>query len=137
MTPFDIPGSPMLNPLTPTKLREQEIKDKCWELFAFVVIDADSVIQRVNAAFETMFGYIPGELNGQPMDVVLEKKIQTAHDRYVKTFFDSPEPRPMTLKPDVQAVHKDGHMIKVTVTLSAFFDEGHNQYAIACVSEAR
>lgn len=125
------------NPLAPSKLREQEIKDKCWELFAFVVIDADSSIQRVNAAFETMFGYIPGEMNGQSLSIILEEGIRSLHQRYVTMFFQNPEPRPMTLKPAVTALHKDGHQIKVTVTLSAFFDDNHNQYAIACVSEAR
>jgi len=105
------------------ELRVAESEAWAWRLLqvlpesGVVVVDADGIIELVNAPAVSMFGYQPEELLGTPV----ERLVAGLHEAYRanQAIHDTAQrPRPMSMGPDVFAIRKDGSAVPVEVTLS-------------------
>lgn len=83
-----------------------------------LMLDANGTIQLANPVSERMFGYSPGELPGEQLEILLPIRYHARHVEYRKKFNDNPSPRRMGAGRDLMAVRKDGSEFPVEVSLS-------------------
>ena len=62
---------------------------------AVIVVDADGVILLASSAVETLFGFHPSEIVGQPVEKLLPEQFWAVHERHRKAFMQNSTPRPM------------------------------------------
>lgn len=89
-----------------------------------LVVDASGRIVLANAALTRMFGYEGEELIGQPMEILLPESERERHVRLREGYLDAPLPRPMGAGRDLHGRRKDGSIVQVEISLSAFVEDG-------------
>ncbi len=89
-----------------------------------LVIDAGGRIVHANPALEAMFGYSPGELTSQPMEVLVPEGRQPDHVAMRDAFIKKPSARPMGVGRDLTGRRKDGSQFPVEISLSSFIENG-------------
>jgi PAS domain S-box-containing protein len=85
---------------------------------ALMVVDADGVIQLVNAQGEKIFGYTRDELIGQPVELLVPVHLRPRHPQLRAAFHTSPVARQMGTGRELKAVRKDGSEFPVEIGLS-------------------
>ncbi len=86
----------------------------------------------VNPATEKMFDYLPGELNGKPIEILIPEKSKPHHHQLREGFYHKPSNRSMGIGRDLNGLKKDGTEIPVEVSLSHYQQDG-NMYVIAYI----
>jgi len=85
---------------------------------ATVMVDREGRIAIVNHLAEQMFGYSPGELIGQLVEVLLPARTRTKHAQLQQTFQLHPQQRAMGSGLELLASRKDGSEFPVDIMLS-------------------
>ena len=85
---------------------------------ALMVVDSQGVLTRVNRATEQLFGYGPGELIGQPIEVLVPERRRSDHAAQRRKFEIDGESRPMGRGRDVVGRKRDGSFFPIEVGLS-------------------
>jgi PAS domain S-box-containing protein len=83
-----------------------------------ILIDAGGGIIVVNPAAARMFGYDPGDLLGQSLEVLLPERIRGAHAGHRTGYFAGPRARPMGIGLDLAGRRRDGSEFPVEISLS-------------------
>lgn len=83
-----------------------------------IVIDADGQILYANARVREVFGYEPGEMVNQHMEMLLPERFREIHPQHRNGYFSNPSPRPMGSGLDLYARHKDGTEMPVEISLN-------------------
>ena len=91
---------------------------------AMILVGPDSRIELVNRDAESLFGYDPGELTGEPIETLIPPNVRPQHPELVQKYFDAPIPRQMGRGRDLFAVKKDGSQFPVEVGLNPIQTEG-------------
>src|SRR6185295_7652207 len=92
---------------------------------ATVVVDAHGAIIFANAQVARTFGYSPGELVGQSVELLLPARFRAGHGEHRARFALQPKPRAMGEGLTLFGQHKDGHEFPVEISLSPVqSDEG-------------
>ncbi len=102
-----------------------------------VAVEPDGRIMRVNPALEHMFGYPPGMLIGQPVEVLIPEGLRHRHQGHRQGFMRSPHTRAMGLGLDLQGRRRDGQAFTVEVSLTHLTLDGRDSSVayVADVSE--
>ena len=102
----------------------------------WVLVDGRGTILFVNSALERDFGYGRDELIGQPVEILVPKRLHTIHLEHRGAYFKHPTLRPMGLGMNLVALRKDGTEFPVEISLSPLEgDDGASQYVIAVVRD--
>src|SRR5262249_18368909 len=96
--------------------------------------DAQGVIVTANRALETMFGWEPGELIGQPVEQLLPPELRDRYAMHRAAYFSAPEPRLMGGGLQLEGQRKDGSTFPVEITLN-HVGTADGEYAIAFVTD--
>ena len=99
-----------------------------------VVVDKAGQIVMVNREAERMFDYAPGELEGQPLKVLLLPDTQHAHADWVARYFQNPSSRRMGDGRVLAGRRKGGDAIDIEIGLSHFRDGDHD-FALANLTD--
>ena len=83
-----------------------------------VAIDARAAITYLNPQVQITFGYDPGELIGQPIEMLLPVAITGRHVAHRDGFLANPVARPMGIGLDLAGRRKDGTEFPVEISLS-------------------
>lgn len=83
-----------------------------------VVIDADGTIQSVNPAVLRMFGYLPGELPGRNVSVLMPSRYAAHHDGYIGAFVRTGTAKIIGIGREVEGLRKDGTIFPVGLAVS-------------------
>lgn len=88
-----------------------------------VVIDSKGIIERVNPACSTAFGYTRDELIGSDISLLMPKKHAAHHSRYLERYFEKKRNSSTTSKVvgqgrDVEGKRKDGSLFPIFLTVS-------------------
>ncbi|GJE03465.1 putative bifunctional diguanylate cyclase/phosphodiesterase [Methylobacterium isbiliense] len=105
--------------------------------FALLGVGADGLITYVNEAGERLFGYGPGEMIGQPVDIIVPPGMRARHRDGFARLAAGGESRLIGKTVQVTAVRRDGSEVPIELTLSAWRGaEGVGIGAVICdVSE--
>jgi len=87
-----------------------------------VVANAHGIIQSVNPAMETIFGYTKSEMIGQNVTLLMPKTYQIEHKSYIDRYHQAGRSvyHIMGNERELMGQHKNGSSIPVMVTLSDF-----------------
>jgi protein-histidine pros-kinase len=85
---------------------------------AMVIVDADGVVQLVNAQTEALFGYSRHELIGKPVEILMPARFRGAHPRHRHGYFAAPHPRGMGTGLELYGRRRDGTEFPLEVSLS-------------------
>lgn len=92
-----------------------------------IISNENGIIERANPFAAKMFGYAPGELNGQLVEVLIPKNLRERHVGYRQQYVKNPQPRAMGSSLNLLAVKKNGDHFPVEVSLTYFEAEGRQQ----------
>ncbi|MGD0490930.1 MAG: ATP-binding protein [Steroidobacteraceae bacterium] len=99
---------------------------------AMLVVDAQGLIQFANETCSTLFGYTPGQLVGQPLQLLIPERFHLRHGAHVSSFLRDPASREMGARiNDLFARRADGAEFPAGIRLSPFSDGGQNFVAAA------
>ena len=83
-----------------------------------ILADDDGVIVLANRRAGDMFGYLPGELTGQPVESLVPDGLRAAHISQRAGYAQHPTARPMAARARLAGRRKDGSTFPVRVSLS-------------------
>jgi two-component system sensor histidine kinase/response regulator len=83
-----------------------------------VMVDPDGTIVLANSQVETLFGYSVAELLGQPVEVLVPRRLRAVHPGYRASFVAAPQTRAMGAGRDLFGRHKDGHEVPIEIGLN-------------------
>ncbi len=101
---------------------------------SIISVDGAGKIAMTNGNTETMFGYGPGELIGQPLAVLVPEEGRDSHAKYFKAYLASPRGRLATDGLDQKGQRKDGTSFPVEISLSAV-ETAEGKRAVAFISD--
>jgi two-component system sensor kinase FixL len=90
---------------------------------AVVFIDEHARIRRLNRSAERIFGYAPGELLGQKVDVLMPEPYRAQHDDYIRRYERTGEARAVGRIRRVEAVRKDGVVFPIELSVTELEDD--------------
>lgn len=93
-----------------------------------IVVDTDGLIEMANPAVETLFGYRPDELAGQPVEILIPEELRRAHVGFRGGYIGSPRPRPMGAGLDLHGRRRDGTVFPIDVSLAPVNIEGMRRF---------
>ena len=85
---------------------------------ATCVIDTAGTITLANAQLERLFGYAREQLLGEHVNILVPEAVRDRHTMHVQGYAKAAKPRPMGSQIELEGQHKDGHRIKVEISLS-------------------
>lgn len=85
---------------------------------AVIVVDAGGTIVSASPATETLFGHAPGDIVGQPVEMLVPAEERAAHVRHREGFAASPHARPMGVGLQLRGQRKDGSLFPIDVSLA-------------------
>lgn len=85
---------------------------------AIVAVDQKGTILYTNQKLDQLFGYIPGELTGASLEVLVPAHLRDLHTRHRTTYEQQPHSRPMGTGMDLLALRKDGTIFPIEAGLS-------------------
>ena len=101
---------------------------------AALLVQADGLVCAANAHAESLFGYKPDALLGQPIESLLPEQFRAAHRTHRTQFDVAMTPRPMGTGLELLARRSDASDVRVDVSLSPFACE-QGQLVLACVRD--
>ena len=106
---------------------------------AMLVVDQSGQILHVNALAEDLFGYPPGTLAGEPLDILIPERVRDLHHQHIADYFRDPHQRLLDVGPLFRGRRRDGGEFAAQISLSPFqTPQGtHVVAAIRDVSEYR
>jgi PAS domain S-box-containing protein len=87
---------------------------------AIVLVDRGGRIAEFNVRARVMFGYTRAEAVGQPVELLLPKRLRDGHVEDRTRYGRAPHVRPMGIEQDLLARHKDGHEFPVEISLAPY-----------------
>jgi len=85
---------------------------------AIVMVNKSGTIEMINSQTEVFFGYSRAELIGQPVEILVPKRFQSAHIGFRQAYLAAPVSRPMGVGQDLYGLRKDGTEFPVEIGLS-------------------
>ena len=85
---------------------------------AVLVADGGGVIVLANAQMETQFGYSPGELTGQQLEILVPERNRQSHAGLRRHYSRAPAPRPMGAGRELYGLRKDGSEFPIEIGLN-------------------
>lgn len=86
--------------------------------FGIMLVDAQGIIQLVNANLLKLFGYAKEELINHTMDILLPERYQTMHGKLRDSYMAAPSLRAMGAGRDLTGQHKNGTEIPIEIGLN-------------------
>ncbi len=103
---------------------------------AVVVIDSKGKIILASSAVTLILGYAPDELVGQPLSCLIPERYRSHHGKLVDQFRDSGQVGPMSTRPLLPALTKDGKERPVSIAIGSLFLEGQ-KVSVAVIRDAQ
>lgn len=102
---------------------------------AMLVVGGSGLIESVNLAAESLFGYAAGEMEGQPVEMLLPANLGAAHRAHRAAYLAAPRRREMGAEIELLATRRDGSSFPVEVSLSPLTDSSGGLEVIAAVRD--
>lgn len=105
------------------KLRLQEREVRLNSIFnntfdAMVIINKKGIIQQINQATQTMFGYTQNELLGKNVNLLVPNPHHEKHDGYIKNYKKEQHSTVINAERDLFGLHKSGQLIPISLVIT-------------------
>ncbi|MCC7253857.1 ATP-binding protein [Hyphomicrobium sp.] len=98
---------------------------------AIIALDETLRITLFNDGAATIFGYLPAEIIGQPLDLLIPERMRANHKRHVADFSVSPvAARKMGERQEIFARRKDGSEFPAEASIAKQVIDGHKAYMV-------
>lgn len=102
---------------------------------ALIVVDSSGVIQFANETINTLFGYHPGDLTGQKMEILVPERFRIRHGAHMAVYARDPINREMGARlNDLFARRADGSEFPAGIRLAAF-RVGEGRFVAAAIRD--
>ncbi len=91
---------------------------------AILLVNKEGKITYSNKQTETLFQYLPGELIGKSLEILIPEKYSKSHQKHHKDFFLNPKPRIIGKRTDLYGLSKNGNEIALEIGLNPINSEG-------------
>ncbi|WP_096393125.1 PAS domain S-box protein [Halorubrum trapanicum] len=95
---------------------------------AIVTIDTDGVIRFANPAVESVLGYEPSELEGEPLTTLMPERHRDDHREAVDRYLDTGERSVDWSDVRFNALHRDGGEVPVSLSYGEYEVEGERRF---------
>jgi two-component system sensor kinase FixL len=95
---------------------------------SMIVIDASGIIERVNKATHSMFGYKPEELVGQNISILMAGTDKSQHDNYLNRYHETQVKRIIGIGREVVARRKDGSDFPADIAVGEVHSGNETRY---------
>jgi PAS domain S-box-containing protein len=85
---------------------------------AIIIVGRTGHIDFASNRIEAMFGYLPNELFGKPLGVLIPERYRDLHLGHLDRFMSDPKPRMMGVGLELHALRKDGSEFPTEISLS-------------------
>ncbi len=85
---------------------------------AIVTADSKGKILTVNPAAEKIFGYGPGELEGQNVRILVPPELRPNHDSFIRRYLETRIPKVIGIGREIEAVRKDGSRFPIELSIN-------------------
>jgi PAS domain S-box-containing protein len=99
---------------------------------AMIMVDEKGTIVLVNSETENLFGFSRTELMGNPVEILLPKRLQKDHPYFRSSYMLAPEKRSMGAGRELFASHRDGREIPVEIGLNPI-QLGEERYVMSSI----
>ncbi|WP_421865877.1 PAS domain S-box protein [Motiliproteus sp.] len=83
-----------------------------------VVIDEDGIIERVNSAVESTFGYLRSELIGKNVNVLMPEPYHREHDQYLRNYKQTGDAKILGIGREVEGRRADGSCFPLELSVA-------------------
>ena len=99
-------------------------------LDGIIMIDQDGRVLALNPAAESMFGFSRAEALGRPIgELIVPEHLREAHSRGLAAYVAGGEPKVIGKRIEVDALHKDGRIFPVELTVLEINVEGRRLFS--------
>ncbi|RLM75770.1 PAS domain S-box protein [Halorubrum sp. Atlit-26R] len=95
---------------------------------AILSVDTEGVIRFANPAVESVFGYEPSELEGEPLTTLMPERHREDHREAVDRYLDTGERGVDWTDVQFDALHRDGREIPVSLSYGEFTADGERRF---------
>ncbi|MEX2648630.1 MAG: PAS domain S-box protein [Alphaproteobacteria bacterium] len=96
---------------------------------AIIVIDERGLIQNVNPATETLFGYSPSDVVGRNVSVLMPEPYRGEHDGYIRAHLRTGIKKIIGIGREATGRRRDGSLFPIHLSVSAFTVGGQRYFA--------
>ncbi len=96
---------------------------------AIISIDATGIIESVNPATETLFGYAAAELIGQNVKILMPEPYRGEHDSYIRQYRHTGQRKIIGSGREVTGRRKDGSIFPMHLSVSEYEIDGQRHFA--------
>lgn len=93
-----------------------------------LTINSSGIIETMNPAAQTMFGYNLDEVLGCNINILMPEPYHSEHDSYLKHYIDTGEEKIIGIGRDVTAKRKDGSIFPLYLNVSEFMVSGKQMF---------
>ena len=131
-----------INDISARKLNEQQIKDdenRFEALFmhaaiGIIMVNKAGKIVLSNHFADVLFGYQPGELIDNELDILIPQNVKEKHKKTYENYTHKPQARAMGIGLDLKGRRKDGSLFPIEISLS-HFKSGETPYYISFIND--
>ncbi|MBF0623400.1 MAG: diguanylate cyclase [Magnetococcales bacterium] len=91
---------------------------------AIIAADSSGIINFWNSGAQSMFGYLEGEVVGQPVEILMPERYRLAHHQGMRRVRATGEPTLMGRILELEGRRKDGREIPMEMTLASWTSNG-------------
>ena len=103
---------------------------------ALIVTNQDGEIVFANTKSEQLFGYGPGEMIGQPVEILMPASHRHQHKDYRRAYHKAPRARPLLSGVELYGCRKDGSQFRAEIALTPV-KSGDGVFVASMVREAQ
>ncbi len=96
---------------------------------AIISIDALGIIESINPATETLFGYTAAELVGQNVKILMPEPYRSQHDSYIRQYRHTGQRKIIGIGREVTGQRKDGSTFPMHLSVSEYEIDGKRHFA--------
>ena len=94
---------------------------------AILTLDSASTIVYANPAVEDVFGYAPGEVIDEPIQMLMPEEYRDRHQEAVERYLETGERQTDWHERKFHAPHKAGHEIEISISFFEFEEDGERR----------
>lgn len=102
---------------------------------AVLMVDAQGRVRYVNPAVRGLLGYVPDDLIGQPLGMLLPPAARARHEGLVARFHADGMATMMGSRPVLSALHASGRAVPVSISICNLTIDGGERVSVAVVHD--